>query len=114
LHYDFLEEATSDIFIVVANWEDCDAIELNVLEQFTAILFLALTPSALKEYLPSDTLKALGPGALLHGANIRMPLAQGINYADEPDITWLVSLSTNTRISPSFSTSPSKETLFAN
>ncbi|KAF2034276.1 hypothetical protein EK21DRAFT_108312 [Setomelanomma holmii] len=67
-----------------------DWIELNVLEMVMSMLFLSLSSSSLKEYLPGQFAEAQGLRALDEGANLRLPLSQGLNL-DEDDvdpITW--------------------------
>lgn len=50
-----------------------------------SLVFVALTPSQLRDYLSADAIRAYGPKAFEGGANIRLPLSQGTQFKDDPE-----------------------------
>ncbi|KAF2824962.1 hypothetical protein CC86DRAFT_468227 [Ophiobolus disseminans] len=85
LHYQFLEASVKDEWILLAEWkvESSQAV-INIIEMTMSLVFLALMPSQLRDYLSVDAIKAHGPKALEGGANIRLPLSQGAIFQNDP------------------------------
>jgi hypothetical protein len=57
---------------------------LNILEQWTAVLFLGLQPQELSSNLPPKILRQIAPTDMQLGAGIREPLAEGFSLRDFP------------------------------
>jgi hypothetical protein len=71
-------------FLPVSNAQSVSGPVLNVLEQWVALIFLALQPSEMKSNLSLAALRSIPSKDMQHGVNVREPLGQNVSFQDFP------------------------------